>query len=241
MATTKTIERRRVVGYLRVSTEQQADRGVSLDAQAAKVRGYAELYDLDLVDVIVDAGVSAKTLERPGLDRALKKLDAGEADGLLVCKLDRLTRSVRDLGILVDSYFGNGRFDLLSVAEAVDTRTAGGRLVLNVLASVTQWEREAIAERTRDALGHLRSEGVVLGGEALGWTRTADLDADGRRIVVEVQAEAEAIERMVELRQSGMTLWAIADQLTAEGRQTKRGGRWHAATVKRALGRREAV
>src|SRR4051812_40067194 len=139
----------RVIAYLRVSTASQADEGVSLDAQRSKLEAYARAVDLTIVEVVVDAGVSAKTLDRAGLKRALALLDTGAASGLLVAKLDRLTRSVRDLGDLVDRYFSH-RFALLSVADAIDTRSAGGRLVLNVLASVSQWEREAIAERTRD-------------------------------------------------------------------------------------------
>ena len=69
----------------------------------------------------------------------------------------------------------------LSIADSVDTRTAGGRLVLNVLTSVAQWEREAIGERTRDALRHLKSKGIRIGGEALGWKRAGATDAEGRR------------------------------------------------------------
>jgi site-specific DNA recombinase len=83
----------RTIAYLRVSTEKQADKGVSLDAQRAKVAAYAELYDLMLVETIVDAGESAKSLDRPGLQRALSMLKAGGAEALLVVKLDRLTRS----------------------------------------------------------------------------------------------------------------------------------------------------
>src|ERR1700733_6604891 len=113
--------RTRVIGYVRVSTEQQADGGVSLDAQRAKLTAYALAMDLDLLEVVVDAGASAKSLARPGLQRALAALDAGAADGLLVCKLDRLTRSVRDLGELVERYFAD-RFALLSVSDSIDTR-----------------------------------------------------------------------------------------------------------------------
>jgi site-specific DNA recombinase len=93
----------RTIAYLRVSTEKQADKGVSLDAQRAKVRAYAEPYDLELAEVIVDAGESAKSLDRPGLQRALAMLKEGKAEALLVVKLDRLTRSVVDLGTLVDA------------------------------------------------------------------------------------------------------------------------------------------
>ena len=111
---------------------------MSLDAQRAKVAAYASLYDLELTEVIVDAGQSAKTLDRPGLQRALAMLKSGNADALLVVKLDRLTRSVRDLGALVESYFAPGKAALLSVGEQIDTRSAAGRLVLNVLASVSR-------------------------------------------------------------------------------------------------------
>jgi DNA invertase Pin-like site-specific DNA recombinase len=161
------MSRTRTVAYLRVSTDKQADRGVSLDAQRAKVAAYAELYDLELVEVVVDAGASAKTLDRPGLARALGMLrKGGEAEALLVVKLDRLTRSVRDLCELVERHFAPGKAALLSVGEQIDTRSAAGRLVLNVLASVSQWEREAIGERTAAAMQHKAACGEFTGGEA---------------------------------------------------------------------------
>jgi hypothetical protein len=147
----------RTIAYLRVSTDKQADRGVSLDAQRAKATAYAELYDLELVEVIVDAGESAKSLDRPGLKRALGMLKAGEAEALLVVKLDRLTRSVVDLGTLLERYFAPGKAALLSVGEQIDTRSAAGRLVLNVLASVSQWEREAIGERVTSSTSDMVS------------------------------------------------------------------------------------
>jgi DNA invertase Pin-like site-specific DNA recombinase len=156
----------KTIAYLRVSTDKQADRGVSLDAQRAKVHAYAELYDLDLAEVIVDAGESAKSLDRPGLKRALAMLKAEEAEALLVVKLDRLTRSVVDLGTLVERYFAPGKAALLSVGEQIDTRSAAGRLVLNVLASVSQWEREAIGERTATAMQYKAKQGEYTGGQA---------------------------------------------------------------------------
>src|SRR2546427_13295599 len=152
----------RTVVYCRVSTDKQADRGVSLDAQQAKAKAYAELYGLDIVDLVIDAAASAKTLARPGLERALGLLKAGKAGALLVVKLDRVTRSVADLGKLVERYFAPGKAALLSVGEQIDTRSAGGRLVLNVL--VSQWEREAIGERTSAALQHKASRGEYTGG-----------------------------------------------------------------------------
>jgi DNA invertase Pin-like site-specific DNA recombinase len=227
----------KVIGYIRVSTEHQADSGVSLEAQRRKLELYAELHDLELVAIEVDAGASAKNLHRSGLQRTLARLEAGEASGLLVCKLDRLTRSVRDLGELVEVYFAD-RFSLLSVADSIDTRSAAGRLVLNVLASVSQWEREATGERTAEALRHIRdAEGATLGAPALGQQRTDRRDQHGRRVVAVDHGEQATVSRMIGLRAAGETFAGIAGKLTAEGRRTKRGGSWHASTVRAVLAR----
>jgi site-specific DNA recombinase len=227
----------RVIGYIRVSSKEQVDEGVSLAAQRAKLHAYARAMDLELVGIEEDAGVSAKSMVgRAALERALRLLETGAADGILVAKLDRLTRSVRDLGDLVDRYFAS-KWSLLSVSDSIDTRTAAGRLVLNVLTSVAQWEREATGERTRDALAHLKAEGVLIGGEPLGLRRTGEIDSDGRRVVVEDELETAAVRRMLEMRAAGGSLRSIARMMREEGHPTKRGGRWVAATVGRVLSR----
>ena len=168
----------KVIGYVRVSTEDQARDGVSVDAQRAKIEGYAKLYDLELVRIVVDAGESAKSLDRPGLQKVLTSLRKGESEGLLIAKLDRLSRSVVDWNVLIDRFFGEraGK-QLFSVADSIDTRTAAGRLVLNVLMSVAQWERETIGERTKDALAHKRRNGERVGKVPFGY----DLAKDGPR------------------------------------------------------------
>lgn len=221
----------KVIGYVRVSTEDQAAHGVSLDAQRTKLEQYASLFDHELVDVIVDAGVSAKSLNREGLSSALARLDAGEAEGLLVAKLDRLTRSVKDLGSLLDDYF-RARFSLLSVADQIDTSTAAGRLVLNVLASVSEWEREAIGERTSAALRHKQAQGEHIGGVPLGFDVIDN-------ILQENEEEMATLDRVDELLAEGYTLRRVAAILTEEGYQTKRGGKWHPQTIKRLQERLE--
>lgn len=208
----------KVIAYTRVSTEEQATGGHSLAAQEARIRAFCDLYGLEIAAFATDAGISAKTLRRPGLQGALAALDRGEAEGLIVAKLDRLTRSVGDMSGLIGAYFAE-RFNLFSVADQVDTRSAGGRLVLNVLVSVAQWEREAIGERTREALAVVRRKGTRLGGEPLGTT----------------PAEVETLARVAALRREGLTLAAIADRLRQEGRRTKKGGTWHPQTVANCL------
>src|SRR5258707_13896148 len=195
----------RAVAYLRVSTEKQADKGVSLDAQRAKVKAYAQLYDLELVEVVIDAGASAKTLDRPGLQRALNLLRADRAEALLVAKLDRLTRSVPDLGRLVEEYFAKNKWALLSVGEQIDTRSAAGRLVLNVLGSVSQWEREAIAERTSAALQHKAAQGEYIGGSVPFGYRLA---AEGEQIEPNPAEQAVLTEARA-LKAAGLSLRSI--------------------------------
>jgi DNA invertase Pin-like site-specific DNA recombinase len=222
----------RTIAYLRVSTEKQADKGVSLDAQRAKCAAYAELYDLELTEVIVDAGASAKTLDRPGLQRALAMLKAGKADALLVVKLDRLTRSVRDLGDLVAGPFAQGKAALLSVGEQIDTRSAAGRLVLNVLASVSQWEREAIGERTSTAMQHKASQGEYTGGSApYGYA----VGPDGEHLEP-MPAEQAVIAEARKLRAAGLSLRAVAHELDRQGLRSRVGRRFGAEQIAGMVG-----
>lgn len=231
----------RVVIYCRCSTEGQATDGVSLDVQRARCEAQAVASDLAVVATFTDAA-SGKNLARPGLQAALTALNEGRADALLVLDLSRLTRSVRDLGALLDEFFRE-RFALLSVADSIDTRTAGGRLVLNVLASVSQWEREAVAERTSRALQHLRSQGVRLGARPVETRYRVGTDGkrvrdDEERLVLEQDEEGAAtVARAVALKRQGLSLRAVAATLSAEGRRTAKGGRWAAETVRLMLAR----
>lgn len=203
--------RTRIVAYARVSTDKQADKGISLEAQRAKFQAYAVAHDVELVEVVADA-LSGKNTDREGLQRALATLEAGRADGLLVAKLDRLTRDVGDWSDLLKEYFG--RFAVFSVEDSIDTRTAMGRFVLNMRIAIAQWERETIAERTRDALTHLRTTG---GGTP--------------------RLEGLAVVRMRELAAGGASYREIARTLTAEGVPTLKGGRWAPETIRKVLSR----
>jgi site-specific DNA recombinase len=209
----------KAVGYIRVSTDTQAEHGVSLDAQHAKLAAYAALYDLTLVEVIVDAGASAKTLDRPGLQRALGMLRKGKATALLVAKLDRLTRSVEDLGELIRTVFVPGKADLLSVGEQIDTRTAAGRLVLNVLGSVAQWERETTSERTKEALAHKRANGERTSLYAPYGYRLAN---DEKTLVAD-EAEQALLAAIREARQRGLSQRAVVADLARQGFTTRKG------------------
>lgn len=226
----------RVVGYVRVSSAQQAESGLSLVAQREKVMGYAKLYDLDLIDIIEDSGVSAKRIARPGLDRALGMLDTGDAEGLVIAKLDRLSRSLKHWNALIDRFFGEKAKKprrLYSVGDSIDTTSAAGRLVLNMIMAVAQWERETISERTVAALAVKKERNEAIGAKTkLGLAR----DADGVHLVVDKdeQQTVEAILRMH--RGAGLSIREIARKLN-DDRVPCRGERWHPTTVHRVLKR----
>lgn len=222
----------KAIGYARVSTQEQAHGGVSLDAQVQKIRLYCELHEIDLVDVIVDAGVSAKTVQRPGLQACLSALKRGDVDGLVIAKLDRLTRSVRDLSVLIDQVFQKAA--LHSVADAIDTGTAAGRLVLHVLGSVAQWERETVGERTKDALRHKAEKGERVGQVPFGFA------AEGGKLVPH-EGEQKALAIIAELREQGMSYRAIANELQSRGVLNKAGRpSWAGPMVHRIVHRRAA-
>jgi len=225
----ETKARTRAVGYVRVSTDEQ---GISLEAQRAKLEAYAQLYDLDLVAVLTDEGASAKSLDRPRLQQALGMLEADEADALLVANLDRLTRSVRDLGLLLERYFDRNRWALMSVSENIDARSAVGRLVLNVLGSVAQWERETIGERTSVALRHKQSKGEAIGGPPPFGFRKVGTDV---KVLEPRQDEQTVITEAKRLHVGGLSLRKVASKLEASGHLSRDGRRFHPEQVRRMV------
>jgi DNA invertase Pin-like site-specific DNA recombinase len=224
----------KAIGYIRASTDEQSEHGVSLDAQEAKLRAFCDLYSIELVAIVKDPGENGKSLNRPGLQEALDRLRHKEAGGIIVNKLDWLSRSLGDWDQLIRGYFGEkAGFQLWSVGEAINTRTAAGRLVLNLLMSVAQWERETISERTRDALRYKKSRGERVGGVPYGWRLPTD---GGKELVLDDQ-EQEVIGIVNELRAAGYTLQKIAAELNARRIYRRGGGSWEQTFVSGLLKR----
>ncbi len=219
------------VGYVRVSTQEQVSEGVSLDAQRDKLKAYCKFNHIKLIDIKADEGLSGGTLERPGLQAALAMLRRGTVNTLIVVKLDRLSRSLRDVCALVEDYFGNERFHLLSLCGMANTHSAAGRMMLMNLANYAQFEREMISERTRDALRHMKSQGVRLGPAPYGYALSDDTDAHGRRLLQPIPNEQEVVQRIKNLRTEGHSFVEIAGLLNAEGIAAQRNGVWRANRV----------
>jgi DNA invertase Pin-like site-specific DNA recombinase len=206
---------KRVLAYLRVSTDEQRDSGAGLAAQRAAILAECERRGWHLLDVIEDAGYSAKDLKRPGVRIALDVLADGGADALVVAKLDRLSRSMLDFASIMASAQKQG-WGLIALDCAVDTTTPAGEAMANVLATFAQFERRLISQRTKDALAVKRAQGVRLG-------RPRQLPG---RVVNRVKREHD----------QGRTLAAIATGLNEDQIPTAQGGKqWWPSTVRAVL------
>jgi len=207
-----------VVGYIRVSTDDQADSGLGLEAQRSLIEGECGRRGWNLVHVFEDAGVSGKSLAgRPALTKALEAVRGHSADALVVAKLDRLSRSLLDFAGLMEQARKEG-WALVALDLGVDTTTPSGEMLASVLASFAQYERRLIGQRTKDALAVKKAQGARLG-------RPPVLD----------KAVVRRIERA---RRRGQSLQAIANALNIDGVGTAHGGsKWHASTVRSVLAR----
>lgn len=204
------------LAYVRVSTADQVEHGASLDAQRATLTDEARRRGWD-VEVVADEGLSAKSLNRPGLLSALARLDRGEADYLLAIRLDRVSRSVADFAGLLDRAQRKG-WGLVLLSPNIDTADPAGRFTANVLASAAQYERELIGQRTREGMAQRKAEGVTMGRP--------------------VELAPEVAARITTLRAEGLSLAKIAARLTADGVRTARGGQeWRASSIARVLER----
>ena len=218
----------KAIGYIRVSTQGQVEDGVSLDAQEAKVRAWADLNGASEVVIFRDEGISGKRSDnRPGLQSALDMV--GKGDALIVYSLSRLSRSTKDT-IILSEILLKKEADLVSLSERIDTTTAAGKMVFRMLAVLSEFERDQISDRTRFALAFKKANNEKTGGKVPFGFRL-----DGGRLV-EDAAEQKAIRLIRDLRDKGYTLRAVCRELEAEGYQTKTGNRtWHPQVVKQII------
>ena len=205
----------RMLGYVRVSTNKQVDSGLSLELQADMIHKVSDLAGYALVGIIKDAGHSARSMDRPGLRAALKLLTEGKADGMIVQKLDRLTRSLKDLTYLIEEYFE--RYQFVSVQEHIDTTTATGRITLKMIIMLSEWEREIIQERTLAALQTKRDRGECSGTLPYGY----GLGTDGVT-VVEDEHEQAVIRYIQDRADAGIPQRQIAEELAGQGVRSRK-------------------
>jgi len=214
---------KQAIGYIRVSTEKQANEGVSLEAQEAKIVNWCKANDYELVKVYVDAGISGKRMDtRKELLAALASLKKGMA--LVSYSLSRLARSTKD-ALAIGEAVAKKKADLVSLTEQIDTTTAAGKMMFQMLSVLAEFERNLVAERTTNALQHKKATNqkytniTPYGFEAI----------EGR--LVQVQAEAAVVAEIQAARAGGNTLQSIADNLNGRSIPTKTGKTWQPATI----------
>lgn len=205
----------RCLGYVRVSTGQQKDSGLGLEAQRRAIAAETERRGWDVL-WIEDAGYSGSTLDRPGITEALRLLAKREVSALVVAKQDRVSRSVLDFAQLIELAHKQ-RWALVMLDTGVDTTTPGGEFMAHVVAATAQYERRLIGQRTRDAMAEARARGTRISR----WT-----------------TDPGVVERIRSERAGGASYAAIAAGLNTDGVPTPGGGReWRKNGVARILAR----
>ena len=211
----------RVVGYTRVSTQEQGDSGAGLAAQVDAIERECSHRRWTIERMFQDVASGSSRDRRPALKEALAMVTEGRADTLMVSKLDRLSRSVADFGAIIDEA-RRGGWNLVIIDLGVDLSTPAGEMVANVMAALAQWERQMISQRTRDALASLKRSGVRLG-------RPVGVDPDTEGMILT-------------LHHAGLGLRAIATELNRHAIPTPQGGSsWRASSVRAILTRLGAL
>lgn len=221
---------KQAIGYVRVSTEQQAKEGLSLEAQEKAIEDWCKFHGYELIATYIDAGISGKSLDnRPRLHAAIKALRKGMA--LVTYSLTRLSRSTKDL-LKIKEDVEKAKADLVLLSEKLDTTTASGKVVFTILGAIGEFERDTASERTKHIKQHNKKIGKYNGGKLpYGFMLGQD-----KKTLIEVPHENELIARAKELRQANLPLMAIADTLKKEGFLNRRNKPFHAKQISRILG-----
>jgi DNA invertase Pin-like site-specific DNA recombinase len=227
---------RKAIGYVRVSSEEQAREGLSIEAQIKKIQAYCDFKELELVAIIKDEAVSGfKPLEkRPGGKELLDAIANNKAQNIIAVKLDRLFRNTGD-AIAKSNDFQSKQIDLHLLDIDVDTSTATGRIFFTIIAGLAQFERDITGERTKAVLDMKRKEGKAWNHTPFGFDRL-----EGDNLTVN-NKETTAIKQIAKMRKDGLTLREIAHELELQGIKPKQGKTWHAKVIRDLLLRNESL
>ena len=221
----------KAIGYVRVSTQEQAEEGASLEAQQDRIKAWCLANEYELTNVYIDAGISGKGMNRQGLQDALAVV--GKDSALVACSLSRISRSTKDMLTIAETLESKGA-DLVSLSERIDTTSAAGKMVFKMLAVLNEFEHDLVSERTKAVLAHKKAKGEKYGTVPFGYR-----EVDGR--LIEVQSELDILANIVSMRNQGKTLRFIAGHLNDQGIKGKSGGKWYASTISYILKSRLAA
>ncbi len=227
MANRSLVKVPRVGLYIRVSTEKQADYGLSLEAQESELRRFASDRKWEVIDLYVDGGFSGKsTDQRPAYQQMIGDIERGRIDTILVTKMDRLTRSVRNLCDINDTLLKTGKAALVCIRDGINTYEVGSTLLMHLLAVIGQIERENGGARVSAAIRHIQDSGGHYGRIPFGY-RTAQHPSNQRMLVLEPDPEAyPVLQSMFEWYEQKVGMTEIARRMNQTGVMPRYGGVW---------------
>lgn len=224
----------KTIGYVRVSSEEQKKSGLSVTDQEQKIKDYAKFKGINNIEIVKDEAESGKNLLRTGWVEIEDDIERGLISSVIVYKLDRLTRNIKDLGYLME-LFEKRNVKFVSLTENIDTTTASGKLIVNMLGSVAQWEREIIAERTKSALAVKRDRHELIGSVPYGYKKfgTNRINSKGKVIMglEPIPNEQKTIKKILRLHKDGETTVQISNYLNQMKVLSKKGGKWYPSSV----------
>lgn len=223
---------KKYIGYCRVSTDEQLN-GYGLDAQKASIEAYCSAMSYDMERIVVDEGLSGANMERPGIQEIIASMSECQYAGVIVFKLDRISRLLVDILNLNRDVFVPCGASLISVKEQFDTNTPIGRLMFQMIGGFAEFEREVIKERVTSGKVEKAKQGKFAGGSA-----PFGYDIVNKELAVN-SWEATVVKEVFALREAGKTLQAIADHLNESNVPTKRGGKWSKVHVRDMISREE--
>jgi len=212
----------KAIGYIRVSTQGQAEEGISLGMQKSKIEAWASLNETRIVGLFADEGASGKDTNRNGLRDAISACKQHKC-ALVVYSLSRLSRSTLDT-LSISQDLEKSGCDLVSLQEKVETTSPSGRVIFRLLAALAEFERETISERTREALRHMKSQGKRVGSVPHGYRLKDDY-------LVPWEQEQRIIQLVSELRGKGMTLRGISSELARQGAFNRNGKAYNPKSI----------
>lgn len=218
----------KILGYVRVSSKKQVEEGNSLSNQVDSIKKFTISMNYDLQDILIDDGLSGLNLKRNGLNQVLEKIKKEKIDGVVVYSLSRLGRRMKDVVWLID-YFNHNNIRFISLKENFDNSGIMGRLILNIMSSVNEFEVNQLGERISDVKKYKKSKKEVFGGVLMyGVNQRQDK-------LIKNKNEYEVIKIMEELRELGFSYFRIANYLNDEGIKSKLKKKWYGSSVRMVL------
>lgn len=210
----------KILGYIRVSTKLQSEKGNSLKLQKSKIKDYCKLNDFELIEIYEDKGISGMSIDkRDGYKEMINYLTYNDIDGIVVWSLSRLGRKMKDVVEFMDILKKNN-INFFSIKENLSNNDKVGSLIMNILGSINEFEVEVIRERIKDIKRNKKQNGEVYGKLQYGWN-----NVNGK--LIKNDFEFRVIKRIKNLRSRGYSWRKISNRLNNDNISSKEGGKWY--------------